>query len=76
MTQIAVRLPETLVREIDEVAERLRSSRSDLIRIAVEKYLYRLACERDGSAYARTPLTDGELALADDPGGWSPTPQW
>ena len=76
MTQVAVRLPESLVREVDDVAERLQSSRSDLIRKALEQYLYRLACEHDATVYERTPLTEAELTLADDPDGWSPTPQW
>lgn len=76
MTQVAVRLPERLVREVDDVAQRLQSSRSELIRTALEQYLYRLACEHDAAVYERTPLTEAELALADDPEGWSPTPQW
>ena len=76
MTQVAVRLPESLVREVDDVAERLQTSRSNLIRKALEQYLYRLACEHDAAVYERTPLTEAELTLADDPDGWSPTPQW
>ena len=76
MTQVAVRLPASLVREVDDVAERLRSSRSDVIRIAVEQYLYRLASERDAAAYELTPLTDAELALVDDARGWIRTPRW
>ena len=76
MTQLTVRLPETLVREVDDVAERLHASRSDLIRKALEQYLHRLASEGDAAVYARSPLTEAELALADDPLGWNPTPQW
>lgn len=76
MPQVAVRLPESLVREVDDAAERLHASRSDLIRRALEQYLYRLACERDAALYELTPMTDAELALADNPDGWSPTPQW
>jgi predicted transcriptional regulator len=76
MTQVAVRLPESLVREVDDVAGRLHSSRSDVIRRALEQYLYRLACERDAAVYEMKPLSDAELALADATDGWSQTPQW
>jgi Arc/MetJ-type ribon-helix-helix transcriptional regulator len=76
MTQVAVRLPDRLVHEIDDAAERMHATRSDLIRRAVEQYVYRLACERDAVVYERQPLTDSELALADDPDGWSTTAAW
>lgn len=76
MAQVAVRLPERLVDEIDQAAARSQSTRSDVIRDALEQYLYRLACERDAAMYAQQPLTDSELSLADDPDGWSPTPAW
>jgi len=76
MTQVAVRLPESLISEVDDVVARLHLTRSDVIRRALEQYLYRLACERDAAIYELSPLTDAELALADDPEGWTPTPQW
>ena len=38
MSSTSVRLPDHLVRELDEVAERRRTTRSDLIREAVEQY--------------------------------------
>jgi Arc/MetJ-type ribon-helix-helix transcriptional regulator len=74
--QVAVRLPEEQVEAIDALVRNGHSSRSEVIRRAVELYLYRLACERDVQRYAELPLTDAELALADDERGWSATPAW
>lgn len=76
MSQVAVRLPDNLIRAVDDAAERLHSTRSELIRRALELYVYRLASERDAAVYDQLPLTDAELALADDSEGWSATPQW
>ncbi|MGH9189109.1 MAG: hypothetical protein ACRD0Q_03610 [Acidimicrobiales bacterium] len=42
----------------------------------MEVYLYRLACERDAELYESAPLTDQELAMADDSGAWEGTPAW
>jgi RHH-type transcriptional regulator, rel operon repressor / antitoxin RelB len=39
MSQVTARLPEPLVREMDLAAKRLRRTRADLIRQAVEYYL-------------------------------------
>lgn len=39
MPQITARLPEDLVREIDEAASRLKRSRAQLVRQAIEYYL-------------------------------------
>jgi RHH-type transcriptional regulator, rel operon repressor / antitoxin RelB len=39
MTQITARLPDELVAQIDEAAARLRRSRAQLVRQAVEYYL-------------------------------------
>ena len=74
--QIAVRLPEDLVRQLDAVVAGAHDSRSDAVRRAIELYVYRLACERDAQRYAELPLTDAELALADDSDAWSGTPAW
>ena len=71
--QIAVRLPEALVQQIDELAG---TTRSEAVRRALEAYVYRLQCERDAQIYARRPLTPSELAMADDPNGWEATPSW
>jgi RHH-type rel operon transcriptional repressor/antitoxin RelB len=39
MPQVSARLPEPLVKEMDRAAKRLRRTRADLIRQAVEYYL-------------------------------------
>jgi transposase len=51
MTQVTARLSAELVRQIDETARRLKRSRAELIRQAIEYYLYdvedlRLGLER------------------------------
>jgi Arc/MetJ-type ribon-helix-helix transcriptional regulator len=75
-TQIAVRLPDALVDQLDALVPRVHASRSDAVRRSIELYLYRLACEQDAARYESEPLSDGELALADDPRAWSDTPAW
>ena len=76
-TQIAVRLPEELVVRIDsQLSNTSAGSRSELVRRALEEYLYRLACESDAARYDAVPMDATELALADAPDGWEPTPAW
>ncbi len=75
-TQIAVRLPDELIRQLDSAAAAGGRSRSEAVRRAIELYVYRLACERDARRYDEHPLDDIELALADDPDGWAATPAW
>jgi Arc/MetJ-type ribon-helix-helix transcriptional regulator len=74
--QIAVRLPDALVERLDGVVPAVHGSRSEVVRRAIELYLAWLANERDAAVYEREPLSDAELALADDPEGWSGAPQW
>lgn len=74
--QIAVRLPQDVVRGLDSLVPATHRTRSEAVRRAVEMYLARLAAERDAAIYERDPLTEGELALADDPEGWAATPAW
>lgn len=75
-TQIAVRLPDDLINQLDRVVATSHQSRSEAVRRAIELYVYRLECERDAQRYEELPLTDAELAFADDPEGWSGTPTW
>lgn len=65
-TQVAVRLPQALLDRVDELVGSLHSSRSEVIRRALDVYLYRLDCERDARRYEESPLSDRELAFADD----------
>ena len=76
MRQVDIRLPDKLIRAVDDAAERLHSTRSDLIRRALELYVYRLASEHDAAVYDQLPLTDMELAVAGDSEGWSASPEW
>jgi metal-responsive CopG/Arc/MetJ family transcriptional regulator len=75
-TQLAIRLPDDLIRQLDELVPETHSTRSEAVRCAIEVYLYRLACERDAEIYARLPLTEDELAIADDAEVWSSAPPW
>ena len=38
--------------------------------------MYRLAAERDAATYDRLPLTEAELALAEDVDAWQGIPEW
>ena len=71
-----MRLPEEMVQQLDQLVAHGHQSRSEAVRRAIELYLYRLACERDARRYDDLPLTDAELALADDPEAWAATPSW
>jgi Arc/MetJ-type ribon-helix-helix transcriptional regulator len=73
-TQLAVRLPDEVIRQLDALVPAAHQSRSEVVRRAIELYLYRLACERDARVYERLPLTDAELSLVDDPNAWRDTP--
>jgi Arc/MetJ-type ribon-helix-helix transcriptional regulator len=74
--QLAVRVPNELVEALDRLVPERHATRAEAVRAAVEAYLYRVACERDAQRYAAKPLTNDELALADDPDAWSATPSW
>lgn len=75
-TQIAVRLPDELVQQLDALVPAAHASRSEAIRVSIESYLYRLACERDAERYEQRPLSEEELALADDEDTWAGAPTW
>lgn len=75
-TQMALRLPDDLLHQLDALVPATHPSRSEAVRRAIEVYLYQLACERDAVRYDEMPLTPAELALADDPNAWSGTPPW
>ncbi len=75
-TQMAIRLPDELIDRLDALIPEKHANRSEAVRRAIELYLYRLAWEHDAQQYEKQPLTDSELALADDPDSWSETPAW
>lgn len=64
-TQIAVRLPDELVSRLDRAGSTFQRTRADVVRTALDAYLYRLECEHDATIYRQTPLTDDEMAVAD-----------
>jgi predicted transcriptional regulator len=64
-TQIAIRVSDEQVRQIDELVPAMHATRSALVRQALDAYLYRLACARDADIYARVPLAEDELAFGD-----------
>ena len=71
-----VHLPDDVVRRLDALIPTLHGTRSEAAARAIELYLYRLACERDAKIYDRFPLTDDEMAFADEPEVWSTAPPW
>lgn len=75
-TPVTLRVPDDLLAQLDGLVPDRHPSRSDALRRALELYLYRVACERDAEAYERTPLTEAELAVGDDPRDWEATPSW
>ncbi len=75
-TQVAVRLPSEQLESIDALVGSSFESRSDVIRRAIEQFLYRHECERDARIYELMPFTDAELALGDDVESWKLTPAW
>lgn len=74
--QIAARLPQSLVARMDRLVGSVHASRSDVIRRALDLYLYRLQCEADARRYEASPLSDAELALGDDPDAMASMPEW
>lgn len=74
--QLAVRISASLVADLDALVPEIHPTRAEAVRAAVASYLYRLACERDAQRYVEMPLTQDELALADDVQGWEATPPW
>jgi len=64
MTQITARLPDSLVEEVDRAAARLRRSRAQLVRQAIEYYLEDLEDLRLGLERLQDP-SDPVLDWAD-----------
>ena len=52
-TQLTVRLPDTLEKDIAMLARKLRIKRSDIVRIALEKFVRQAAGEEEDSPYDR-----------------------
>jgi len=52
-SQLTVRLPEDLDREVTDAAKRLRLKRSDIVRLALEQYLRELHPRQNLAPYDR-----------------------
>ncbi len=78
--QMAIRIEEDQLRGIDATIPGTHHNRSEVIRRAIDLYLYRLACERDAAIYDAIPPDDADyLADAeavDQLSAWSTTPKW
>jgi Arc/MetJ-type ribon-helix-helix transcriptional regulator len=75
-TQLAVRISDEQLDEIDKRVPAVHESRSALIRRALELYLFRLACEEDAKVYETQPLTPDELSIGTDVKSWELAPKW
>ena len=74
-TQLAFRVSDEQMAAIDRLVPAVHGTRTELIRRAVELYLYRLACEHDAQRYEELPLTDDELVLS-TAANWASAPAW
>lgn len=75
MTMISFRVDDADAAEIDQWARRLQIERSELLRDALRRHLAELAADQDVQAYAETPVTDDEKALAEI-ADWGPAEDW
>lgn len=74
-TQLAIRVSDEQMAAIDRLVPSVHGTRTELIRRAVDLYLYRLACERDAQRYEELPLTDDELSMS-AAANWVSSPAW
>lgn len=75
MTMFSFRVSEEDAASVRRWAERLGVERSQLLRDALRAYLVQLASEDDLAAWAATPLTPSEAALA-HVAEWGPAEDW
>ncbi len=75
-TQLAIRIADDQLAQIDAMVPSVHESRTELIRRAIELYLYRMACERDARIYEELPLTDTETSQFETPTNWEAAPAW
>ncbi len=61
-TQLTVRLPEDLSREVNLVSRRLRLKRSDIVRLALEKYVREVEGVREETPYQKVKNLLGVVA--------------
>jgi metal-responsive CopG/Arc/MetJ family transcriptional regulator len=60
--QLTVRLPEELDREVTKYASRLRLKRSDIVRMALERFLKEPTVQEDGVPYRKVSSLIGSVS--------------
>jgi predicted transcriptional regulator len=75
MTMLSFRVDATMAAAAQRWAERLGVDRSELLRMALEHHLNRLASEDDVATWERQPLDHSEQALAEI-ADWGPAEDW
>ena len=60
-SQLTVRLPDDLHRGLTDAAKRLRLKRSDVVRLALERYLDESSIHEDPAPYARVKHLIGSI---------------
>ena len=61
-SQLSVRLPEDLDREVTEAAARLRLKRSDIVRMALEQFLHEPPAQEDLAPYQKIKHLIGSVS--------------
>lgn len=75
MTMLSFRVDDQEADDAQRWAERLGMDRSELLRDALHRYLTRLRAEREIEAWAASPLSADETALAEI-ADWGPAEDW
>ena len=75
MTMFSFRIDDGEAADATRWAKRLGVDRSELLREALHRYLVGLSAEDDIRAWAISPLTDDEQALAEI-ADWGPAEDW
>jgi predicted transcriptional regulator len=75
MTMLSFRVDDQEAADAQRWAERLGMDRSELLRDALHRYLTRLRAELEIEAWAASPLSDDEKALAEI-ADWGPAEDW
>ncbi len=60
-SQLTVRLPEDLDREVSDAAKRLRLKRSDIVRLALEQFLHEPHVREEQSPYGKVKHLVGSV---------------
>ena len=60
--QLTVRLPDDLDREVTKYASRLRLKRSDIVRMALERFLKEPAVQEEGVPYSKVSSLIGSVS--------------